>query len=94
MFSANVGDFSTVFGEEHRPMTRARADRSTVEVFVQFEDASVVESQTFPNCVAALHGRIEQFNASLIAMASRPLIFTIRSRFFSLNCWSMKRRED
>jgi hypothetical protein len=40
---------------------------------VQFEDASVVESQTFPNCVAALHGGIERTNASLIAMDEPPV---------------------
>jgi hypothetical protein len=42
-------------------------------VFVQFEDASVVESQTFPNRVAALHGGIERTNASLIAMYEPPV---------------------
>jgi hypothetical protein len=39
-----------------------------VEVFVQFENATIVKSQAFPDRVAALHDGIEWTHAGFIAM--------------------------
>src|SRR5438552_2638110 len=37
-------------------------------MFVQLEDASVIKPQAFPNCVAALHRRIERADPSLVTV--------------------------
>jgi hypothetical protein len=40
----------------------------TIQMFVQLENATVIKSQTFPDSVPTLHGRIERTDPSLVAM--------------------------
>ena len=45
-----------------------RGTIKTVEMFVEFEDAPIVEPQTFPNRVATLHSGIERTDTGLVAV--------------------------
>src|SRR5438093_9551270 len=49
---------------------RKRGGRLTqpIEMFVQFENATAVKPQSFPNGVAALHRRIERADPRFVAM--------------------------
>src|SRR5438034_10181311 len=47
---------------------RGRGTSQSMEMFLEFENAAVIKSQTFPHCIAALHRRIEWAYARLITM--------------------------
>ena len=47
---------------------RLRGMFETIEVLVQFEDATVVESKPFPDCVPALDCGIERTDSGFVAM--------------------------
>ena len=44
-----------------------------IKMFVQFENATVIKSQTFPDSIPTLHGRIEWTDPGLIAMNELPV---------------------
>src|SRR5207248_9671042 len=52
------------FGKRERTSRTLQA----IQVFVKLEDPTVVESQSFPDRVTALHRRIERADRSFVAM--------------------------
>src|SRR5437899_6062720 len=42
-------------------------------MFVELENTAIVETQSFPDCIAALHRRIKRADPSLVAMHELPV---------------------
>ena len=55
-------------GGNFRKGERFRGTAEPGEMFVQFEDAAVIEPQSFPDRIAALHRGIERADAGFIPM--------------------------
>src|SRR6185369_15885703 len=51
----------------------ARRTLQPVEMFVELKNSAVIQAQPFPDCVAALHCRIERSDSGPIAMHELPV---------------------
>ena len=71
---------------------RLRGMFETIEMLVQFEDATVVKTQPFPNRVAALHRRIEWTDPGLVAM--HELTIDVDDQVAVLGIKFLKHEED
>ena len=49
-------------------LQKTGATAESVEMFLQFEDSSVVESKAFPNSIAILDRGVERADAGLVSM--------------------------
>src|SRR5438034_10699253 len=65
-----------------------------IKMFVQFEDAAVVESKSFPNRVAALDRRIERADSSFVAMDQLTVDVNDQVLVFRITFLEHERRKD